>query len=47
MRYSYCLVFYVARSDRIDVWRVLHERRDMPAWLHPDEPSVSGFKPQG
>lgn len=26
-------VFYVERPDRIDVWRLLHERRDLPAWL--------------
>ena len=29
-RYPY-LVFYVERPDHIDVWRVLHERRDIPA----------------
>ena len=27
------LVFYVEHSDHIDVWRVLHSKRDMPAWL--------------
>ncbi len=27
------LVFYVEREDRIDVWRVLHEKRDIPAWM--------------
>jgi toxin ParE1/3/4 len=26
-------VFYLERADHIDVWRVLHERRDLPAWL--------------
>ncbi len=26
-------VFYMTTADRIDVWRVLHERRDIPAWL--------------
>lgn len=26
-------VFYVAREDYIDVWRVLHARRDIPARL--------------
>jgi toxin ParE1/3/4 len=31
-RYPY-LVFYVERGDRIDVWRVLHEARDIPAWM--------------
>jgi toxin ParE1/3/4 len=27
------LVFYVERADSIDVWRVLHGQRDIPAWL--------------
>ncbi|NWB98345.1 type II toxin-antitoxin system RelE/ParE family toxin [Pseudomonas gingeri] len=27
------LVFYVERKDHIDVWRVLHGMRDIPAWL--------------
>lgn len=27
------LLFYVERADRLDVWRVLHQRRDMAAWL--------------
>ena len=27
------VVFYVEREDRIDVWRVLHSRRDIPTWL--------------
>ena len=31
-RYPY-LVFYVERGDHIDVWRVLHGQRDIPAWL--------------
>lgn len=31
-RYHY-LVFYVERSDHIDVWRVLHGQRDIPAWM--------------
>ena len=26
-------VFYIERSDHIDVWRVLHGQRDVPAWL--------------
>lgn len=25
------VVFYVPLDDRLDVWRVLHERRDIPA----------------
>jgi toxin ParE1/3/4 len=28
------LVFYIERSDHIDVWRVLHGQRDIPAWMH-------------
>ena len=31
-RYPY-LVFYVEQADQIDVWRVLHGRRDIPAWM--------------
>lgn len=27
------LVFYIERDDHIDVWRVLHGMRDIPAWL--------------
>ena len=30
------LVFYVEHDDRIDVWRVLHGQRDIPAWLRSD-----------
>ena len=32
-RYSY-LVFYIERDEQIDVWRVLHEKRDIPAWMN-------------
>ncbi len=28
-----CIVFYVERPDHIDVWRVLHGQRDIPAWM--------------
>ena len=28
------VVFYVERPDHIDVWRVLHGHRDIPAWMH-------------
>jgi toxin ParE1/3/4 len=31
-RYPY-LVFYMEHADRIDVWRVLHGQRDIPAWM--------------
>lgn len=27
------LIFYVETEDRIDVWRVLHGQRDIPAWM--------------
>ena len=27
------LLFYVEGDDRIDLWRVLHGERDLPAWL--------------
>ena len=37
-RYPY-LVFYVELEQHIDVWRVLHGRRDVPAWMgEVDEP---------
>ena len=32
-RYPY-LVFYREASDRIEIWRVLHGSRHIPAWLH-------------
>ena len=35
-RYPY-LVFYVEREDHIDVWRVLHGQRDIPAWMQAPE----------
>ena len=35
-RFPY-LVFYVEREDHVDVWRVLHEQRDIPAWLQMGE----------
>jgi toxin ParE1/3/4 len=31
------LLFYVEGEDRIDVWRVLHAQRDIPAWLREGE----------
>ena len=31
-RYPY-LVFYVEREHSVDVWRVLHGKRDVPAWI--------------
>ena len=30
-------VFYVERDDHIDVWRVLHAQRDIPAWMQEPE----------
>ena len=27
------IVFYVEREEHIDVWRVLHGRRDIPSWM--------------
>lgn len=35
-------VFYVELPEQIDVWRVLHSQRDIPAWLQEsddEEPS--------
>jgi toxin ParE1/3/4 len=34
-RYPY-LVFYVELSSHVDIWRVLHGQRDIPAWLLDD-----------
>lgn len=28
------LGFYVESEEHIDVWRVLHEQRDIPAWMN-------------
>lgn len=28
------LIFYVERAEQIDIWRVLHDHRDLPSWLH-------------
>lgn len=27
------LIFYVERDAHLDVWRVLHAQRDIPAWM--------------
>ena len=36
-RFPY-LLFYVERDDHIDLWRVLHAKRDIPAWMQsPDD----------
>lgn len=32
------LIFYLAQDDRVDIWRVLHARRDIPAYLSSDPP---------
>ena len=36
------IVFCMLLPDRIEVWRVLHARRDIPAWLHDDNEAGSG-----
>ena len=35
-RYPF-LVFYVEQPDHIDVWRILHDQRDIPSWLQKDD----------
>lgn len=41
------LVFYFEHPDRIDVWRVPHSKRDIPAWIQqPDGPSLRGLSAQ-
>jgi toxin ParE1/3/4 len=37
-RFPY-LVFYVDRPDHVDVWRVLHGERNIPAWLNEADPA--------
>ncbi len=32
-RFPY-LIFYTEHDECIDVWRVLHGQRDIPAWMH-------------
>lgn len=27
------LIFYIEREAQVDVWRVLHAQRDIPAWM--------------
>jgi toxin ParE1/3/4 len=36
-RFPY-LVFYFEQSECIDVWRLLHGKRDIPAWMQAVEP---------
>lgn len=36
------LVFYVEQPGHLDVWRVLHARRDIPSWLRDPETPVAG-----
>jgi toxin ParE1/3/4 len=33
------LVFYIEREDHVDVWRVLHGKRDVPVWLTTEQGS--------
>ena len=39
-RFRY-LIFYVASEDRVDVWRILHTSRDIPASLADDQQGPS------
>jgi len=34
------LIFYIEREAHVDVWRILHAARDIPAWLR--EPLEEG-----
>ncbi len=34
-RFPY-LIFYVERQEQVDIWRVLHEQRDIPRRFAPD-----------
>ena len=31
------VIFYIEQADHIDVWRVLHAQRDIPAYLQDDD----------
>lgn len=33
------VLLYMEQSDAIDVWRVLHGRRDIPAWMQDTDPA--------
>ncbi len=35
-RFPY-LVFYVEREAQVDVWRILHAQRGIPAWMTPSD----------
>lgn len=35
------IVFYVIADQEIDVWRILHDRRDLQAELAPDDTSLA------
>jgi toxin ParE1/3/4 len=35
-RYPY-LIFYMERPEHIDVWRILHSRRNIPEWMQQPE----------
>ena len=37
-RFPY-LIFYMTDDDRVDIWRVLHARRDILAYLTSDPPA--------
>ena len=32
------LIFYIDRDTHVDVWRVLHAQRDIPAWMGHEGP---------
>jgi toxin ParE1/3/4 len=37
-RFPY-LLFYMERADHVEVWRILHARRDIPAWIDSRDPA--------
>lgn len=38
-RFPY-VIFYIEREDHVDVWRVLHGRRDIPALMQESDPDA-------
>jgi toxin ParE1/3/4 len=41
------LIFYVEQPSYIDVWRVLHGQRDIPAWLQEGDMTDLEAPPEG
>ena len=40
LKYFSYIVFYLEQADHVDVWRILHARQDIPAWLQDPDASI-------